>query len=116
VIAYLLAFNASALLLLHGYYRRDSLQSIPQQEAVVGYVLERSGGGQFELRFGWERGQALSYALLARDLFQQHWPATERAQQVFTVVPRTVLMQTRPPGRLVAVRELDTLAILYSQR
>lgn len=116
VVGYLLAFNASSLLLLHGYYRRDSLQSIPQQKAIVAYVLERSGGGQFELHFGWERGQALSYGLLARELLQARWPASERAQQVFTVMPRSDLPRAKPPGRLVDALELETLAVLYSRK
>jgi hypothetical protein len=114
--AYIVLAPLAGLLLVVGLYRLDSRQSIPQQERIVRYVAERAGGRPFELAFGMPEGRAVTYGALARRLLGLRWPATERAGDVFTVVPLEELEAARPPGRVTGTLTLDTLAVVHSQR
>lgn len=118
VLLYALGAPGAGILILGAYYRADSRQSIPQQERIVAFVLERTGGTRpFELNFAWPEGRAVTYALLARRHHHAPWPAASRAADVFTVMPREML-ESGPaaPGRVEAVERLDTLAVVHSRR
>jgi hypothetical protein len=114
--AYLVAAPVAGLLLVIAFYRLDSRQSIPQQERIVKYVVEQSGGRPFELAFDMPEGRGVTYGTLARRLLGARWPASVRARDVFTVVPRETLATAHPPGRVASTLTLDTLAVVHSQR
>jgi len=114
--AYLVAAPVAGLLLVTAFYRLDSRQSIPQQERIVKYVVEQSGGRPFELAFDMAEGRGVTYGTLARRLLDARWPASVRARDVFTVMPRETLAAARPPGRVASTLTLDTLAVVHSQR
>jgi hypothetical protein len=115
-VAYAVAAPLAGLLLVAAFYRLDSRQSIPQQERIVKYVVERSGERPFELAFEMPEGRGVTYGALARRLVGVRWPAAARARDVFTVMPREALAAARPPGRVASTLTLDTLAVVHSQR
>lgn len=116
VAAYAVAAPLAGVLLVVAYYRLDSRQSVPQQERIVKYVVERSDGRPFELAFDMAEGHGVTYGALARRLLGVRWPAVRRARDVFTVMPREALAEARPPGRVASTLTLDTLAVVHSQR
>jgi hypothetical protein len=107
---------AAGLLVTRGYYRRDSLYSIPRQKAVIAFVRAESGDDRpFEVRYaGYSSGY--STLLLARRHLGARWLASEPAADVFTVMPRAEAAAVEVPGTVVSVHELGALAVVHSCR
>lgn len=112
VVLYLVVAPLVGVLLLRGYYRRDSRMSIDQQEAIVSFILKKSGGRPFALGFAWRQGRGLSYQRLAADLFRRPWPVRRGASQMFVVLPRERLTGIQHRPGVVAVLPLKTLAVV----
>jgi len=118
VVAYLALFATGSVLGLRGYYAVDSRWSVPQSQAAVAFILQRTrlpdgGHRPFQLLFTFGPSWPQAYAALATRVFHEPFPIVSGAADVFRVDARVAgAPLSTSPDALV----LPTLVVTHERR
>jgi hypothetical protein len=113
--AYVILFAAGGVLGMRGYYAFDSRWSIPQTEAAVGFILERTkapDGHQlpFQLEMGFYPSWPADYPVVARQIFQAPFLVAARADDVIRMELRSAARDERPDADTLV---LETIVVRH---
>jgi hypothetical protein len=114
---YVILFAVGGSLGMRGYYQYDSRWSIPQSEAAVGFILERTrapDGAQrpFQLEMGFFPSWPADYQVIARQIFHAPFLMVPQAKDVFRMTLRSPARDERPDADTLV---LETLVVRHQR-
>jgi hypothetical protein len=114
---YLVLFAVGGFLGMRSYYELDSRWSIPQSEAAVGFMLERTrapDGHQlpFQLEIGFGPSSPADYQIIARQIFHAPLLMVGRADDIIRVNVRSPARGERPDADTLV---LDTIVVRHQR-
>jgi hypothetical protein len=113
--AYIIVFAIGGTLGLRGYYAYDSRWSIPQTEAAVAFILQRTreaDGRQrpFRLELGFAPNWPADYETIARQEFHASFPMNDAAPELVRLDPRSGTGDDRADADTLV---LDTIVVRH---
>ena len=116
--AYVILFAIGGVLGMRGYYAYDSRWSIPQTEATVAFILERTRGPDghqlpFQLELAFAPNWAADYELVARQEFHAPFLMVPRAADIIHLEARSAARDERADADTLV---LDTIVVRHIRR